>query len=87
MYYPLKDESEARADSAFYALMFLVAGVVMGGAVFLQVGTGPEKYLNPRLYTYLQSCSSIVFHLLKSSLSTIQLLIQDPYLRLSVISS
>ena len=36
-YIPNKDGEEARADSAFYALMFLLAGVVMGGAVFLQV--------------------------------------------------
>ena len=33
----IKDGSEAREDSAFYALMFLAAGVVMGGAVFFQV--------------------------------------------------
>ena len=32
-----KDGVEAREDSAFYAFMFLAAGVVMGGAVFLQV--------------------------------------------------
>ena len=51
---PNKDGEEARADSAFYALMFLLAGVVMGGAVFLQVSgnqgcTELRKGMGPRL--------------------------------------
>ena len=36
---------EARADSAYFALMFLIAGLVMGGAVFLQVS---ELMINPK---------------------------------------